>query len=93
MVSIVLSGTAKPFRFVSFFSVSAYPAGICEIFATLHNITPQGQAFIKFLAWYGQFGRIYAIIPSDGAVKSLISDGAVKSSRSRLAQFRRMQRT
>jgi len=29
----------------------------------------------------------------DAVVKSLISDGAVKSSRSRLARFRRMQRT
>ncbi|MFO7859981.1 MAG: hypothetical protein R6U41_02030 [Desulfosalsimonas sp.] len=29
----------------------------------------------------------------DELVKSLILDGAVKSSRSRLAQFRRMQRT
>jgi len=29
----------------------------------------------------------------DGLVKSLILDGAVKSSRSRLAQFRRMQRS
>jgi len=41
------------------------------------------------------FTKVYkmAHLNFDALVKSLISDGAVKSSRSRLARFRRMQRT
>jgi len=42
------------------------------------------------ITWFKVQGSRFKV---DGTVKSLISDGAVKSSRSRLAQFRRMQRT
>ncbi|MBA2880993.1 hypothetical protein HNR65_001319 [Desulfosalsimonas propionicica] len=47
----------------------------------------QAEAFTSARNW--SFNHL----KFEGTVKSLILDGAVKSSRSRLAQFRRMQRT
>jgi hypothetical protein len=62
------------------------------VFSALPGIVPVPVIFKTQIKCH--YTQIYIFFHNvDALVKSLISDGAVKSSRSRLAQFRRMQRT